>query len=67
MLQYKCPGGVYEITLVIMEEFLVSKPLWNRTILLALNVLFSNSLGRENEGSLIRRDSHLQRWSSGQS
>lgn len=67
MLQYKFSGGVDEITLVITEQFLVKKPLLYETILLALNVLLANSVGRESEDSLIRRDSHLQRWSSGQS
>lgn len=67
MLQYKFSGGVDEITLVITEQFLVKKPLLYGTILLALNVLLANSVGRESEDSLIRRDSYLQRWSSGQS
>lgn len=66
MLQCKFSGGACEITSVITEQFLVHKPLLYRTILSALAVLFANSLGGANEDSLIRRDSHLQRWSSGQ-
>lgn len=63
--QYKFSAGVYEITVVITEQ--LNKPLLYKTILLALNVLFANGLGRESEAALIRRDSYLQRWSAGQS
>lgn len=49
MLQCIISGGLYEITLVISEEFLVNKPLLYKTILLALSVVFANSLGRETE------------------
>lgn len=65
MSQYKFSAGVYEITVVITEQ--LNKPLLYKTILLALNVLFANGLGRESEAALIRRDSYLQRWSAGQS
>lgn len=66
MLQCKFSGGVCEITSVITEQFLVHKRPLYKTIVLALAVLFANSLGGASEDSLIRRDSYLQRWSSGQ-
>lgn len=67
LLQYIVSGGLHEIIPVISEQFLVNKPLLSKSILLALNVIFANRLGKKNEDSLIRRDSYLQRWSSGQS
>lgn len=67
MLQYKSSGGGCEITLVITEQFLVNKPLLYEYTAGSGCPFFADSLGRESEDSLIRRDSYLQRWSSGQS
>lgn len=50
LLQYIVSGGLHEIIPVISEQFLVNKPLLSKSILLALNIVFANRLGKKKRG-----------------